>query len=191
MDKQIIIAVSGAQGVGKTTFCNDLKSCLNEKFKDKEICIKGGVSRGLINRGIASDDLTESQDYALFFKAHFENVSNSSSANIIILDRTFLDTLTYAIINENMHPNWLLFCQSIAKYIITRIDIYFYIPVDSKIELEDDGIRNVNKNYQLQLNECMANSLSEFYPNHIKLFGMRNQRVNQAMNFMKELLNVH
>ncbi len=184
----MVIGVSGAQGVGKTTFCNDLKSRLNTKFKIKSIDIKGGVSRNLINQGIATDNLTRPEDYPLFFKAHFENAIGSFE-NIAILDRTFLDTLSYALINDNLHPNWLLFCQSITKYLMTIIDVYFYIPVDPNVELKDDGIRNINKNFQLELDESMEKVLIEYYPNHIKLYGTRSERVNFATSLLIQDFN--
>jgi len=188
MNRQIVIGVSGAQGVGKTTFCNDLKLHLDKFFKTKSIDIKGGVSRNLINKGIATDKLTRPNDYPLFFKAHFENAIESSE-DLVILDRTFLDTFSYALINNNLHPNWLLFCQSIIKYLMTKIDIYFYIPVDPNVDLKDDGIRNIDKVFQLELGRSMEKVLIEYYSNHIKLSGSRSERVEFASSLLIQKLN--
>lgn len=185
-NKGLYISVSGAQGVGKTTFCNDFRNEIEKTFHatySVEVC--GEVARKLINNGVRSDGLTQQDDYALYFKAHFNNLLAAHPSHITLFDRTFLDTISYAKLNSNLHKNWIDFSLLLGQFLIGFIDIYFFIPLDNKIALANDGVRNTNKKYQMELDKTMYQTIKGIYPNLIIISGSREERVNVAINHLK------
>lgn len=176
------LAVSGAQGVGKTTFCQDLQVRLaQDPIVTREVFVRGGVARGLKDSGIPSDGATRAEDYALYFRAHFENLLSAPEDRITVLDRTFADTIAYAILNGNLHQHWLDCFEYVAKQLLRRVDVYFWIPVENHLGLEDDGVRSTDRQYQLALDRVMRETLSSVRDDIVEVRGSREERVAQAL----------
>jgi len=89
------IAVSGAHGVGKTTFCFDLEAALTSLHDGcKTAHVFTEVARSLKAEGIPINRETEESQYALFFEKHaFNLLTNDIEADCLIYDRTILDSL--------------------------------------------------------------------------------------------------
>src|ERR1043166_2086223 len=133
------VAVSGAHGVGKTTFCSDLQSSLQSmggKAPRVHLCTE--VARALQAEGIPINRGTEEWQYALFFQRHLSNLVVDHMTDYVIYDRTMLDSLSYAVVNNNLHESWVEFVISLFAELSKRIDVYFFIPIE--FALESDGV---------------------------------------------------
>jgi thymidylate kinase len=179
-----VLAVSGAQGVGKSTFCADLKGALLERWPGRTVEIRTRVARGLKDIGISSDQQTEEDHYPLYLERHIENLLTVSSADYVILERTLLDTLAYATLNANMRAAWMDFCLKLGDLLASRIRWYFFLPIE--FSLQDDGTRCVDVEYQARLEDTMLSLIRRSRPDVSVVRGSRAARVDQAMRLIEQ-----
>lgn len=179
--KSITIAVSGAQGVGKTTTVGDLSRYLSSNKKNLNVQVKSEIARNLIKRGIGSDQNTKPEEYALYIKKHLEFFHTPVSFDIKLLDRSLLDVLAFANANNNIHNNWNKMLGSLVEIVVAEIDFYFYIPIQKEVPLEDDGVRNINPLYRAKIDKEILNLLNIIYPSFIELRGNRDDRLNEII----------
>jgi thymidylate kinase len=173
------IAVSGAHGVGKTTFCSDLKAALlRGEGQSISVELVTQVARSLNAQGIAINRGTEEDQYALFFAKHISNLFRTTKSSVMIYDRTIIDSIAYATANGNLAKSWMQFAKVVAQNVIDRIDVYFYIPIE--FSLEDDGIRPSDVAYQAQLDDAVLQLLREFRSDFAVVAGSRDERVAGA-----------
>lgn len=179
----IRIGVSGAHGVGKSTFCADLRVCLQEiRSKDCRIEVVADVARTLLKQGVGINKNTREEEYPLFFDLHLRNILSERSADFVIFDRTILDSVAYAGVNEHLHPNWLSFVKSVTSYIAQQFEFYFFIPIE--FALERDGVRPSEKDYQHAIEREIKSLLDEIHRPAIELIGGREMRVQQAVKII-------
>lgn len=171
------VAVSGAHGVGKTTFCNDLAAAFKGRSKSVEVLTN--VSRDLHAEGVAINEGTEESEYPLFLEKHLTNLFEKGESEYIIHDRTMVDTVSYAIANGNLHQRWISFLLKATPHLLTGVDRYFYIPIE--FEIEDDGLRATGKEYQISVDRAVVDILQKCRPDAITLTGSREERVAQAL----------
>ena len=171
------IAVSGAHGAGKTTFCNDLAEALKKQGKSVEV--KTDVARSLRDDGVPINRGTEESQYPLFLEKHLDNLFQEYDSDFVLYDRTMLDTIAYATANGNLDAKWLAFLRKNLTHILRTIDIYFYIPIEFGIE--DDGVRATETEYQTKVDHALLDILKECWPKVVTLTGSREERAKKAM----------
>jgi len=178
----IRVAVSGAHGVGKTTFCRDLKATLESRAGRVagSVELVTEVARTLSAEGIPINRETAEDQYALFFEKHISNLFRETQADFVVYDRTILDSIAYATTNGNLAPPWIQFTKTVSQHVLNRIDVYFFIPIE--IPLHDDGVRHTDADYQSQLDNAIMQVLRECRPSFTIVTGTREQRVHQALN---------
>ena len=133
-----------------------------------------------------SDADTHEADYALYFEKHLRNLLTPTDADVLILDRTILDTLCYAEVNRNLAPEWTGFVECLAAHILAGIACYFFIPIE--FGLVDDGIRFIDREYQLKLERAISAKLNWIHPKHYVLRGTRAERVEKVISIIVPLL---
>jgi len=182
-----IIGISGATGVGKSTLCSDLAERLSELKSPKiETEIRGRVARSLKRSGIPSDGDTREIDYPMYFEKHFKNIVAPTSADVLILDRTIVDTLSYAKVNANLSPQWIGLIESITGYLMTLVIKYFFIPIEFGIA--EDGVRCIDPEYRVKVEHAILENLHRFRRDYQVLKGARPERVDQAIRILASLV---
>jgi thymidylate kinase len=180
----IRIAVSGAHGVGKTTFCFDLQKALRSHesgpYKAEVIT---DVARALHAQGIPINQGTEESQYALFFEKHISNLFIQSTSDYLIYDRTILDSLGYAAVNANLSQNWTHFVKTLSTYLMDRIDTYIFIPIE--FALEGDGVRHTEIEFQRRVDGVMADIVRQCRVDVNVITGTRSERVGQALALVR------
>ena len=89
-----LIAVTGAQGVGKSTFCRALKSSLQSSVR--EVVLFDGLGDQLKSKGVPLGRDSNAQTIAAVFGAHLERERRALACEaIVILDRCQVDALAY------------------------------------------------------------------------------------------------
>ncbi len=177
------IAITGSQGVGKSTTTISLKNKLGTIYKDKTIDIIGNISRDLLASGLINTDYNSTlDDYYLYIAEYYKRLLSSKS-DIIIHDRTLLDSMAYQVTNNNISENYHLMLAELVKYYIKNIDYYFYIPVE--FDIVDDGIRCNNKDYQTEIDKTMKSLLMKFNVNYYVLSGSLEERIESIVNILK------
>src|SRR5438046_2491967 len=110
------IAVSGTHGVGKTTFCADLKGALSSHPSGPyNVEVVTDVARHLHAEGVPINQGTEESQYALFFERHVSNIFSEPDVDFVIYDRTILDSIAYATANGNLNAHWISFAKTVAS----------------------------------------------------------------------------
>ena len=175
------VAVSGAHGVGKTTFCNDFADALRNK--GLSVDVKTDVARTLREEGVAINQQTEGAEYALFLEKHLDNLYAEPESDVVMYDRTMLDTIAYATANGNLDDRWLSFLRKAAAQLIRPVDLYLYISIE--FGLEDDGIRATGQEYQTKVDQALMEILKECRSDILTLSGTRSERVEQALQYLK------
>jgi thymidylate kinase len=179
----IRIAVSGAHGVGKTTFCLDLQAALTDSSsRAHSVELVKEVARTLRAEGVPINQGTTESQYARFFEKHLYNLLIDRDTDYVIYDRTVLDSLGYARANGNLGESWTNLVTTISRFLIREIDVYFLIPVEFK--LQADGIRDTDLSYQNTLSVAISAILGEFGIEFCTLKGSRTERVRRALEIV-------
>lgn len=170
------IAISGAQGVGKTTLLEELK----KEFQEFEFI--QGITRTLKNQGFKINKDGNDETQLAILKAHVSNLKKDN----FITDRCVLDCTVYtrylynrgAVTKEILEKIETALFKNISKY-----DVIFYIRPE--FDIEDDNVRDTDiefRNIIVDLFDYYIN-LTEIKP--IILSGSVNERVQQFKEELK------
>jgi predicted ATPase len=90
----LVIAVTGAQGVGKSTFCRKLHSMLCDRYGVGNTSLIDGLGNKVKAAGFAVGKTADSQSIAAIFSEHLRR-ERTIVSDIAILDRCAIDALAY------------------------------------------------------------------------------------------------
>lgn len=91
--RMIFVGVTGAQGVGKSTFCRKLAAELPNR-SNCQVALSAGLGDHLRTMGISLGSASDKDTIAAVFAAHLDR-ERVASGGIVILDRCVADALTY------------------------------------------------------------------------------------------------
>lgn len=143
-DKKLKYAFSGSHGVGKTTSAFKMAYDCKIKYFDKTVNVITDVPKG--NPYWISNNKKPSklgQLWGFNEQLELERISEKEY-DITVSDRTIVDYIGYSI-----YSNFDLIASSqfdIAREYIKTYDEIYYISIKNNII--DDGIRNVDKDFQ-------------------------------------------
>lgn len=178
------IAISGAQGVGKSTLCEYLTINLTTIYPTKTIETIGNISRDLAKRlGVSIDTKSTIEDYYLYNTEYIKRLINNN-ADIIIHDRTLLDSMAYQLYNNNAPSNYYTMLRELVRWYIIDISYYFYIPI--QFEMEDDGIRHLDKQHQKEIAAIILSLLSDYKVKYSVIQGTIQNRINAIVEELDE-----
>jgi thymidylate kinase len=176
------IAISGSHGVGKSSLCKSVYDILNTLYPFKTIVLVDNISRKLIERRKIKHGLnSELDDYNLFVTEYITRYMDATG-DIIIHDRTMLDTLAYMKANSNVSDSYLEMIIQFTKWYIQDINYYFYIPIE--FEMEVDGVRDNILEYQKKVDLVIKEYLEYYKVNVYTLNGNTNNRANQLIKLI-------
>lgn len=145
----MLVAISGAQGCGKTTVLNRIRD-LGFRVIDRK------TSRSILNDWNTSLEevygdpvrFIDFQEELIRRKAEDEREAISSS-DLWFTERSYADLFAYATIvagKDNRHADWLNSyyqrCQVLqSQYLM----VYYLLPFSINADAENDGVRSVNR----------------------------------------------
>ena len=164
------IALSGAHGVGKTTLIEEIT--LSGLFP--EYNISTNLTRKLKEQGYNISEHGNDDTQLEIMRIHKNNMKYPN----IIMDRCALDCYAYTeylyqhfkICGHTHNTVFLDAMDCIQKY--TKI---FYIKPE--FELEDDGLRPIDKEFQTEIADIFDHAISYYKINVIPLSGTIDQRI--------------
>lgn len=184
--RKITIAISGAQGVGKSTTVADLNRYLSSLSSEPNVVVKSEVARDLIKKGIGGDQNTRPEEYALYIQSHLKYYKSFiNTYDIKLLDRSILDVLAYANANDNVHDNWIKMLVDLVEVMLNEIQYYFYIPIQNEIPLLNDKLRNIDIGYRTKIDNEIRKLLNIMYPKYIELNGDQDTRLQKILETLK------
>jgi hypothetical protein len=177
----IRIGMTGASSVGKSTLALKLKEALGRRPDVGYIPMVDGVGRKLIQAGRSQDRETTFEDYGAYFREHLENLYNQPLTRYVIYTRTFFDPLAYADASGKLVGDWMNMARAAARMVAEKFSVYFYVPVEDGVPLEDDGLRSTDAVFQADLDRAVVRVLGEFVPWAKEVRGTVDERTALAL----------
>ena len=167
------IGFCGTMSVGKTTLVKALKEL--PEFKD--YTFRTERSKYLMEMGIPlnTDSTLKGQ---LVFAA--ERSAELMQENIIT-DRTIIDVMAFCALSKSMSEAEKQHINGVLWHLIKEYDIIFHID-DLSVPMEDNGVRETNKDYRLAIHEKISSILGmhRWMPGKVvTISGTTEERINK------------
>lgn len=94
IERRLTIGITGAQGVGKSTFCEKLATALRQHMA-APISILPSIGEGLRRQGISYGSAATAESVLAIYAAHLERGREAPAGGIQLLDRCAVDALCY------------------------------------------------------------------------------------------------
>ena len=168
------IGLSGTMSVGKTTLVNELKN--EPEFKNYTFRTERSKHLNSIGIPLNTDSTLKGQ---LVFAA--ERAAELMQENIIT-DRTIIDVMAFCELSKSMSKAEKDHINGVLWHLIKEYDIIFHID-DLSIPIEDNGVRETNKDYRLDIHQKISSILGmhRYMPGKVvKISGTTEERINQV-----------
>ena len=199
MAERYLVQFTGAHGVGKTTLVNSVKNSLQNNGISVSV-LESGV-RDLIKEGVI-DDVTRTSNFEKQFiitadlvLRYLETILKQQTS-VILATRTPFDVLAYSkvwMIDDK--SEYLL--QYINRFAISLMEgrvlfrnlevLTFYIPPNSDIPFEEDGIRP-GRQLQIEVDYVIRKALEGIYPHVTLNTGDLTARTNIVMSHLNYVM---
>ena len=170
------IGLCGTMSVGKTTLVKALGEM--PQFKDYKVTTER--SKYLSSLGIPLNHKTTIEGQTIFLAERVTELLQEK----IITDRTIIDVMAFTECAQ---------CTSVidaddfkyyAKRFVGGYDYIFYISPDG-LDIEDNGIRETNPKYRLQIDKSIKKLLKKYRPIWFTLKGTTEERIEQILEVIK------
>jgi len=170
------IAISGAQGTGKTSLINELRT--RPELKDYTFVES---IRGIQELGFKLNDVGDDNAQLMVEAVHLKNYVWRNS----VLDRCSLDALVYATHQyqtEKITQETLRIAEAIFENL--RYDLHFYIKPE--FDLIDDDSRSMNQDYRNAIVQLYDDYIESYRINPIIVTGSVKERADQIIKNVVE-----
>ena len=168
------IGFCGTMSVGKTTLVNALKEL--PEFKNYKFATERSKYLKSIGIPLNTDSTLKGQ---LVFAA--ERSAELMQENMIT-DRTIIDVMAFADLSKSMSKAEKNHLNGVLWHLIREYDIIFHID-DLSIPIEDNGVRETDKDYRLDIHNKISSILRMFggmAGKVIKISGTTKERIEQV-----------
>ena len=167
------IGLCGTMSVGKTTLVNALKN--EPEFKDYTFRTERSQYLNSIGIPLNTDSTLKGQ---LVFAA--ERAAELMQENIVT-DRTIIDVMAFCELSKSMNKAEKQHINGVLWHLIKEYDIIFHID-DLSVPMEDNGVRETNKEYRLAIHEKISSILGmhRWMPGKVvTISGTTEERINK------------
>lgn len=178
------IAIIGPQNTGKTTFLQDLLVTFPH-YTTPKLTYRDVVKRG--NLQINRETTEKSQAVIRDFLN--EQISNNKEKNILF-DRCVIDNYIYTKAGFEIPNEFFKETEEIMYKSLDFLDVLFFIPTAAAINLERDGLRDIDASFIDQINCLFIETLFEIVAKRkipiCVISGTRKERVNRVRKFFED-----
>lgn len=169
------IAITGAQGVGKTTLAQQI----NNEYPELEILPEAARLAQKEGYKLDSSATVETEIWLINKQLELESLGDSWVA-----DRCTIDLFAY-LKHLFSHENELVkFAKKMLIPKFNSYDLVIYLP-SGEFAIEDDGVRETNLKFQKDIDSYIVNILNEHEIKYLKITGTREERLEKV----KKILN--
>jgi nicotinamide riboside kinase len=188
------IAISGTANLGKSTLVQDFLQEWNMYGREVK------TYRDVLNeKQLPHSKKTTKESQKAILDYMVDTLKEFKKGDKVIFDRCPLDNLVYSMWamsqeDSDIDEDFIDECIPIVKEVLTNLDIIFFIPITkfNKIDIEDDGFRETDKQYIKEIDNFFK-VLQRHYHEHpqdnpffprddspalIEVFGSREERIN-------------
>ena len=169
------IAITGAQGTGKTTLLNALK---REFIDGRDAVFLGEITRKLLKQGIDINEDGGNMTQVLIMNSHVENILHEKS----IMDRCALDGVVYTrwMYNKGLVEEWVMdYAERVFTLLIEKYDKIFYLIPE--FDIEDDGVRSTDIDFRNEIVTIFNQYIVECEIPVVQLTGSVDNRINLVL----------
>ena len=170
------IGLCGTMSVGKTTLVNALKK--ESGFKD--YLFRTERSKHLNSMGIPLNTDSTLKGQLVFAAERAAELMQEK----IITDRTIIDVMAFCELSKSMSKAEKQHINGVLWHLIKEYDVIFHID-DLSIPIEDNGVRETNKDYRLNIHDKISSILGMFggmAGKVVKISGTTEERIEQVKN---------
>ena len=168
----MLIALSGAQGTGKTTLLTALR---NDVEISKKFTFVDEIVRTLQKKGFKINEAGNDETQMAVMQAHIDNTELKGD---VLVDRCVLDCMAYTIYmwrhhkitRETYHTCYKLFMDNIMKY-----DIIFYLTPE--FDIVPDGTRSTDTAFRNEIVSIFEELIYNFSLTVVRLTGTVDERL--------------
>ena len=174
------IGLCGTMSVGKTTLVNALKKL--PEFKDYNF--RTERSKHLMSLGIPLNTDSTLKGQLVFASERAAELMQEK----IITDRTIIDVMAFCSLSKSMSKIEKDNINNTLWHLIQEYDIIFHID-DLSIPIEDNGVRETNKEYRLAIAKEIQEIIAEYryQCKIINISGTTEDRVNQIKSVLDNM----
>ena len=174
------IGFCGTMSVGKTTLVNALKKL--PEFKNYNF--RTERSKHLMNLGIPLNTDSTLKGQLVFASERAAELMQEK----IITDSTIIDVMAFCALSKSMSKIEKDNINNVLWHLIQEYDIIFHID-DLSIPIEDNGIRETNKDYRLDIANKIQEIISEYRHQCkiVNISGTTENRVDQIRSVLDNM----
>ena len=168
------IGFCGTMSVGKTTLVNALKEL--PEFKNYKFATERSKYLSSLGIPLNTDSTLKGQ---LIFAA--ERAAELMQEDMIT-DRTIIDVMAFCRSSKSMSSAEKDHINGVLWHLIREYDIIFHI-TDLSIPIEDNGVRETDKDYRLEIHNKISSILGMFggmAKKVIRISGTTKEHINQV-----------
>lgn len=180
-----LIGVTGAQGVGKSTFCRNLVAALRSADLGRAELLDG-IRASIQAMGVPFGSASTAETIFAVWTAHLERESSASDA-LVVLDRCCIDALAYTrVLNVSSDLELRLFNQ-VALLASDRLDLVIHLRLSPFFE--DKGAAHETAELRAAVAREIAIVLDCARPQHLELDASSPDAIDTAIRTVHEMLH--
>jgi len=159
------IAISGAQNTGKSTLMKNFLSRWS-MYSTPTKTYRDVINELNLPHSSNTNDITQ----LAILNWMTEELEKHPKGSKVIYDRCPLDNLVYTLVSNEKNQiadETAALTIEITKKAMKHLDIIFVLKYDLDIKLVDDGMRDINKDYLLEI-DSMFDGLYQQYADHLE-----------------------
>lgn len=130
--RQLVIVVTGAQGVGKSSFCQKLFGRISDQT-ELTVELLDGLGDKVKASGVPVGSHSTADTIAAIFAAHIER-ERLAKSTVVLQDRCLVDALAYLRLLKLTTPAQTELCEEIAKALVPRITLIIHLTLSPTFE---------------------------------------------------------
>jgi len=179
------IAFTGSHCTGKTTL---LHSVVEKYSNDDSFGYITKIAQKIIDKGYPLNTEANTDSYIHYINDQLIAERNMVNCKLFISDRTLLDPLAYALVNEKLpRPYVRDYLIDMIKNIWLlekeRYDLYIYFPVEYPMFF--NGIRPSDEEYRMNIDKMIYQILNEYSVNYITMNGDVEERKRKIFEIIE------
>ncbi|WP_017958719.1 AAA family ATPase [Rhizobium leguminosarum] len=184
--RKLFVGVTGAQGVGKSTFCTRLADELT-RISAVQVTLLNGLGEDIRRKGITVGSAARADAVAAIYCAHLAR-ARAASNGIFIFDRCAVDALAYVRVLKNTGQVYARLYEEISWLMATQLD--YVIHLQKQGIFEPINVTHETKEFRDEIAVEIPKIISDFNLKAAHVYAAEPGAVSEATYVLAELFGV-